>query len=269
MKINIDEYKLQSIIKDKLNNKKPFLVTRFGEGEMRVFEGGHELKWIMNNMIGYVPDEKIMDEIKLNMEKSIINSDITGLPSYKGLISEEEVIKSSIDNLYKKMYSVFRETFKKYNTNESNFDYCDVNVHSKFFHKNLFDGLLKNLDELTIITCRDISDDLKKFYNIKKIIHYKIPPEFRFEDDPSKVKFNFYPEIHTQIKNSILNTNNTGKLCLYGAGIIGKDLGYYFKQSGGVAFDIGSIFDHWSGKVTRGPGKGRNKYVESPLRKIN
>ena len=41
-----------------------------------------------------------------------------------------------------------------------------------------------------------------------------------------------------EIKNQLLSQDNHGKLCLYGAGLAGKDLGLYFKQSGGVAFDI-------------------------------
>ena len=65
-------------------------------------------------------------------------------------------------------------------------------------------------------------------------------------------------EILQESVESILSQDNHGKLCLYGAGLAGKDLGLYFKQSGGVAFDIGSIFDHWIGKQTRGKGKGRN-----------
>jgi len=220
----------------------------------------------MTNMIGYVPSKNIMEEIKYNLENTIINSDITGLPSYNGLTDEKDVIKSELHWLYKKIYTNFRFFFEKHNIDESKLNFCDVNVHTIFNGRNFFPKLLNNLDELTIITCRDISEDIKKYFNIGKIIHYKIPPEYRYEDDPSNVKWNFYPEVHTEIKNSILNRKNEGKLCLYGAGIIGKDLGYYFKQSGGVAFDIGSIFDHWSGKITRGPNKGRNKYVKSPLK---
>ena len=121
------------------------------------------------------------------------------------------------------------------------------------------------LNYYKIITCRDISPLLKSHFNIKKIIHYKIPPEHRFEDNPNKVEWNFFPKVHTEIKNQLLSQDNCGKLCLYGAGLAGKDLGLYFKQSGGVAFDIGSVFDHWIGKQTRGKGKGRNTYFKSPL----
>jgi hypothetical protein len=265
MDINCTPEELILKIKNKLINKEPFLITRYGEGEMRMFKGGSESEWIIKNMIGYIPSESIMNEIRTNMELGLINSDITGLPSYKNLTTETKVLNSPIHDLYKQTYSTFREIFNKHKKKENDFLYCDVNIHTKFVHKKLFEKLLTDMDELTIITCRDVSEQIKKYFKIKKINHYIIPPEFRFEDNPSKIKWNFYPNIHTEIKNKIISEDNTGKLCLYGAGLIGKDLGYFFKKSGGVAFDIGSVFDHWLGKVTRGKNKGRNVYIKSPL----
>jgi len=265
MEININELELFNILSNRIKEKKPYLVTRYGEGEMRMFGGGSESEWIIKNMIGYVPEEKIMNEIRNNMEIGLIESDITGLPSYENLIKEEDVLLSPIHDLYKQTYPTFRKIFLKHNKKENDFSYCDVNVHTKFYEKKLFEKLLTGIDELTIITCRDVPKQIKNYFNIKKITHYKIPPEFKFEDDPSKITWNFYPEIHTKIKNNILKNNNEGKLCLYGAGLIGKDLGYYFKKTGGVAFDIGSVFDKWYGKVTRGAGKGKNAYIKSPL----
>lgn len=265
MDINCTLNNVVSTINSKLKNKEPFLITRYGEGEMRMFNCNHESEWIIKNMIGYVPEEKIMDEIRNNMEVGLINSDITGLPSYKKLTTEKEVLNSEIHDLYKQTYSTFRKIFSKHKKKETDFLYCDVNIHSQLVHQKLFESFLMDLDELTIITCRDVSELIKNYFNIKKVIHYKITPEFRFEDKQYEMKFDFYPNIHSQIKNDILSKDNRGKLCLYGAGLIGKDLGYYFKKSGGVAFDIGSVFDHWYGKVTRGKNKGRNVYVKSPL----
>ncbi len=49
-----------------------------------------------------------------------------------------------------------------------------------------------------------------------------------------------------------------------GAGAFGKHLGYYFSARGGVALDLGSVFDLLVGKITRGNGKGENSYT-TPL----
>jgi hypothetical protein len=266
MNITLSEFDILNIIQDSLSNKKPLLITRFGEGEMRMYESEEQTNWILKNMLGYVPDPKIIIEIKNNMELALINSDITGLPSYKKFLKEEDVMKTDLHFLYKKIYHNFRNIFSRHNVSELDFKFCDVNVHSKFTHSKLFEKLLSNYNDLTIITCRDIENELKNYFNIKNIHSYLIPPEYKYEDNPNSKKWNFYPDIHNQIKTDILSNDNTGKLLLYGAGLAGKDLGYYFKKTGGVAFDIGSIFDHWAGKKTRGEGKGRGIYFESPLK---
>jgi hypothetical protein len=265
MKVNVNRRDVLTILQKNLSDKTPFLLTRFGEGEIRMFRNNHESDWIIKTMFGYIPDTETMDIIRNNMEMALINSDITGLPTYKDSLDEESVLQSPIDPIYKETYQRFRSIFEKNSKSIEDYQYCDVNVHTQFNGSDLFTKLLQNLNELTIITCRDISPLLKSHFNIKKIIHYKIPPEHRFEDNPNNVEWNFFPKVHTEIKNQILSQDNHGKLCLYGAGLAGKDLGLYFKQSGGVAFDIGSIFDLWIGKQTRGKGKGRNIYFKSPL----
>ena len=38
-----------------------------------------------------------------------------------------------------------------------------------------------------------------------------------------------------------------------------------FKEKGGISIDIGSVFDFWVGKVTRGPNRGKNSYIKPLL----
>jgi hypothetical protein len=263
MEINFNEIDVLNSIKNNLDNKIPFLITRLGEGEIRMFlQNGHDT-WIIKRMIGYVPNENHMEEIRSNLELTLINSNITGLPNFKGMTNETDVMNSEIDQIYKETYGVFKNIFKKHGIDENSLNYCSVNVHSEFKIHNLYEDIFNHITDLTIITCRDVGGLIKKKYpHIKNIEVMEIPPEYRFEDDPTKIHWNFYPEIHNNIKDSILNKDNSGRLCLYGAGIVGKDFGYYFKQSGGVAFDIGSHFDHMYGKRTRGPGKGRHQYAD-------
>lgn len=266
MKITLSEFDILYKIKESLLNKTPLLITRFGEGEMRLFSDIQQATWILKNSLGYNPTIDIISDIRYNLENALINSDVTGLPSFKDHSDEIMVIQTELHPLYKTIYPTFRNIFQMNNINENDFSFCDINVHSKFYNNNLFFDLLQNTDELTIITCREIDDDLKSFFNIDKINKYIIPPEYKYEMDIHSVEWNFYPKIYSDIKQSILSKDNSGKLLLYGAGVAGKDLGYYFKKSGGVAFDIGSVFDRWAGRITRGPGKGKGIWVKSPLR---
>jgi hypothetical protein len=51
-----------------------------------------------------------------------------------------------------------------------------------------------------------------------------------------------------------IDCNNS--LCLVGAGVVGKIYNIWFKRRGGVSLDIGSIFDLWAGRKTRGKDRG-------------
>jgi len=262
MDINKSNEDVLSIVKKSIEEKTPFLLTRYGEGESRIFHrrfgGGGGTDWIIKNLIGYVPDD--VDRIVEEMELALVNSDITGLPGK----SEISFMNSEGHSLYKDIYSHFRNIFDRRGIEEDSIGYCSVNIHSTFD----FDRLLTGMDEVQIITCRDVSEKMKSYFGIGKIKHYKIPPEYKYEHDKN-IDWNFYPEVHDSIRDEILSQDNRGKLLLYGAGALGKDLGFYFKKSGGVAFDIGSIFDRWYGKKTRGAGKGTDSYFESPLNRKN
>jgi hypothetical protein len=101
-----------------------------------------------------------------------------------------------------------------------------------------------------------------KYPNIKRIKRYDIPKQYRFEEN-KKIGI-FYPDVYNKIIEDIKNTDYSGKLCLLGGGFIGKNIAVEFANSNGVCIDIGSVFDLWYGKITRGPGKGPNSY-RTPL----
>jgi hypothetical protein len=49
----------------------------------------------------------------------------------------------------------------------------------------------------------------------------------------------------------IRNTNIVGKVFLVGAGGLGKIYCMLIKEHGGLAYDIGALFDGWAGLYTR------------------
>ncbi len=53
--------------------------------------------------------------------------------------------------------------------------------------------------------------------------------------------------------------NYPGSLLLVGAGVIGKIYCNWWRDRGGVAFDVGGCMDCWAGKLTRGPERGLDK----------
>jgi hypothetical protein len=142
--------------------------------------------------------------------------------------------------------------------------YCSIDSHYRLLKTNELTKLIQSVDRITMITCRDIEIKFKKKYpHIKQVELIKIPAQQKYE--ANSTKSNFFPDIHAEVIEIIKSSSRIGQLCLFGAGFCGKDFGAHFKLSGGVAIDIGSVFDLWCGKLTRGTGKGRTAEINTYL----
>lgn len=254
MEINLDTLQIKEIVLDRLKNKEKLCLTRIGDGEIAILRRNIDPKGanhFYNVHLGRDLDEISMNEINKNLTNSIIKSDILGIPHF---------IAENSGNPYWKVGKEMISNILKIFPNE-NQKYCFMGVHHvMLIDKTLYD-IISSVEELYVVTSRDIEEKLKKkFPNLKNIHTYKIPGEFLYEDD--KKYENYYPNIYKSIEEDFKNRDFSGKLLLLGGGFVGKNLGIIFAERGGVSLDIGSVFDSLIGKMTRGQGKGPNKYKE-------
>jgi hypothetical protein len=257
LEVNINERYVHDLILESLKNKKPLSVIRIGDGEISTLK--YDLDRNLTNRFyqrhtGKQPTESEMIEISNNLRSSILDADIIGI-SPKGI---EERSTNPVWGLTNSiLYDLIQE-------NHDSKKYCDMNLHYKLNKHGLLDNILKSIDELYILTPRDVVSQLQKKYpNIKKVHFIKIPGQYIFEESP--VIEGYYPETYNKIISDFKNQKFDGKLLLFGGGFIGKNLGVEFSRMGGVSLDIGSVFDMFVGKVTRGKGKGPNVYVKPIL----
>ena len=253
IKIDINTNQIFELIIQKLENKEPLSVVRIGDGEIATLlnDPNHEgCVQFYKTHLGRLPKINYMEEISNNLKSSIINSDIIGIPP-------ENVERGP--NPY---WSISRDTISKIlneGPTNKNKKFCSMNIHYDLSSTGKLDEILSRVDEVYLVTSRDVKSQLlEKFHNIKKIHVHKIPGEYKYEDN--KKYEDYYPTIYKQIEIDFKNKNLSGKLLLIGGGFVGKNLASIFAQSGGVSIDIGSIFDLFVGKITRGLGKGPNKY---------
>jgi hypothetical protein len=191
-----------------------------------------------------------MDEISNLINNSILKCNILGLPNNKQILKGWGGIIEHVKLLENKS-----EWIPK--------DFCSMNVHYDLLNINLLDDLIRNTENVILITCRDVKKRLlEKYPNIKNLKVYEIPKQYRFESDKKIEKF--YPDVYNKIISDIKNNDYGGHLALLGGGFIGKNIAIEIANSNGVCIDIGSVFDAWVGKITRGPGKGPNSF-RTPL----
>ena len=255
MKINIESKTLLDIIINKLKLKQPYLITRFGDGELMAHSNNLNDKIVIqtyNRHLGYLPNNTITYEISKKLEETVYNSDVISIHKKNEMFLWSEIPKL-YENLKEKNKIMWGEKL-----------ICDHDFHFYLLEHNLFDEMIQNTEHLSLITCRDVETKFKKKYShLKTITTYKIPAENKFEEDSKIVQY--YPNVFNNIQTKILSKNHSGHLLLLGGGFVGKKLGDCFKQSGGVSVDIGSVFDLWVGKVTRGHNRGSHSYIKPLL----
>lgn len=114
--------------------------------------------------------------------------------------------------------------------------------------KGLYADIIRGAD-VYCISCRDVTQKLIHA-GARNVINKFIPPQASPRMGRVLAFEKHYPDLYNEITNWI-QENACGNLFLVGAGGLGKIYCAKIKLAGGVAIDIGSLFDGWAGLKTR------------------
>lgn len=249
----LDDEELLETIKASLITKNPLSIVRYGDGEAVILNGFKDtntFKSILKRQLGYIPAIDEAEQIRENLISAYTNCDIIGVPSEK--------IAEHARGYWGKSLAIFNENIHT----ETPKLITSIDAHSHFLDKNYYKELMQDVEVVNYISCRNIDEGIKRAFNVKRVNSYIIAPEMKFDNSYTGPKH--YPEQFNRIKKWMEKAVPVeGNLCLVGAGFVGKIYNNWFKELGGVSFDIGSIFDSWAGLVTRGPERGTNVFDET------
>lgn len=255
MNINCDFNQVLEKIIECLNTKTPFLALRYGDGEAILLKNKDKtaIEHIFFRQLNEIPVKANVDKIRNNLIETLNNADLIGIPTKYHL---------RIGGYWTESLDIMKEFCLVKTTNFGSIDF-----HYEFLRKwetkeSCYDKLLANTKELFIISCRDLAKGFSKRFNIENVTILQVPPEMMFEEKKFVGK-KHYPDRFQEICQIIENLGDLkGKLLLYGAGFVGKIYGLNWKNRGGVAVDIGSVFDVLAGKNTRGQGCGPTSLIQ-------
>lgn len=228
-----------NLIKHHMDEAKALSLIRLGDGEgaMIGYPGFISKRHFNMFLKLFFGKNKLTKEQKKllvqEVKDSVLNADIIGV--FRG----DEI----------NTYTFVRVMLQHYNLVAKHARLCGAQIHIDLQEKNLLHALLNNLDVVGIITCRDVADKMQKAFSIKRVVVYKIPEEARHAQKKYDVPRHF-PDRFEELRE-IINVEYPGMLFLVGAGVCGKVYCRWIKGRGGIAIDIGSIFDGWAGKPTR------------------
>lgn len=243
---------LLATLKKHLQNKIPLSIIRYGDGEAITLNGFKDVesyKMVLKRQLGFCPTIEEGEEIRQNLIEAYKGCDIIGLS-----LTDKE--KGNEKDYWARSKQILKENVQS-NILEKK-DLVSIDCHSHFLDKDYYKDLMTDLKVVNYISCRNLDEEIKNTFNVKQVNSYIISPEKKFSSGYEGP--NHYPEQFIHIKKWMERAVPCeGNLCLVGAGFIGKIYNNWFRDLGGVSIDIGSIFDSWAGKATRGPNRGLDK----------
>lgn len=245
---------MNNLLKRTIENRKPFSMVRLGDGEWNIIKYPKITpKRLCLARIGRwfnVDDLRNKDIMSLRNQitRACKDADLLGVPSVR-----------------ERLYPKWKKFVKLCN------DYKILQLNQKYFHfyhvKAInFKEILKDVKELNCITCRDLNDKLIKTFNIDRINLFPVPREHWIYNKKARKKKEgwdyqkHYPTVFHRIMTALKNMDLQGKIFLVGAGGLGKIYCMQIKKYGGIALDIGAMFDGWCGLYTRPFLKNSKKY---------
>lgn len=224
-----------------IDKPRPWMHARFGDGEGIVM-GYPEYtsnpkarkrwtKWIGANILD-------MQRFAKEIREAVKMCDIVGIPCKR-----HQTVNQDWRNV--KLY------MEKFNLLRKDQKVCCMDCTIDLQRNDLFKELFENLQEVYCITCRDVEQSIRDRFHIPEVNMFFLPPQHRPYKGKVMTTTPHFPARFVYLRNTIFEMDIKNKVFLVGAGGLGKIYCKWIKQKGGIALDIGSIFDGWAGLQTR------------------
>lgn len=235
----MDGFAVAVELRKRIVEKTPSSLVRLGDGEAALLLAQdvslHELSrclkvWFGHRKVSFCEVEKM----SMLLKGSLHSADIIGIPR----VEQGEL------NI---CYQMLLDNLEQFIPTAKSLILTDAAIHRYLQYGLLFRYLLRDIPFLGLITSRDIRHRLSNTFGIKNIELHQIRGE---ATHPGRITLPHYPEGYERIMGN-LSVPFKGAVYLVGAGWCGKIYCDLIKQQGGIAIDIGSIFDSWSNTPSR------------------
>mgnify|MGYP003656454462 CR=1 FL=1 len=232
--------KLCDFIINYIENKTPSSFIRLGDGEAIMLgyndiSSPSEITMMTKKIFGNYPFTK---EQLLHLKELLIAScqgaNIIGVPPAKN---------RTLSKYYRRIEDIF---IPKYKLFDSNIQLALASFHRNLQEEDLYEKILKNKTKIYCISGRQVKGAIENRFNIECEL-IKVPPQ----SSDSHNSYNNHPDLYKNIVEQI-RVNRQGDLWFVGAGFYGKAYCNEIKKRGGIAIDVGSVFDAWLGIRSRG-----------------
>lgn len=251
----LDAFRVFLAIRRHMRERRPMSVIRLGDGEGAVMgyptitsrkDVNRSLRIWLRTIDVPDPDvRRLAEELKV----AIRGADVLGVPRRKQLASDLHLWQAIVDAL---------EAFELVRPGAA---LTHTALHRLMQHALLYRPLLGGADFVGVISCRRVTGALQEVFGVAEVRWYGVKGEL---EDTGEVQTPHFPDGFQELRET-LRVPYPGALFLVGAGVFGKIYCHWIKQRGGIAVDVGSIFDSWAGEGRVGhPVRSLDEYRQQP-----
>jgi len=255
-----------ALVQSRLRERRPFSFVRLGDGEaaclpyespLSAFAAydarDRERIWWDKPL-----DRQVRSQIYPRLAKSIFDADCIGIPPVSRFLRElklqrEDSLETSLTG--RGLRTVLHcaehwEQLRSVGLAPPIFTSC--HLHQDLELWNCFDELFDGAGEVVLVSCHpELPDRMHARFGLKAAGHILLPPDR--VTGPFLALGGDNRALPSVLDTTIDNLGDLpkGRLVLVGGGLLGKLIVAEACARGGVALDVGSIFDHWLGFRTR------------------
>ena len=229
--------------KARIAAKDPASLIRLGDGEFSWLGYGGLAPWAQTSFalnVWFGRDDFAstqLSETASRLKEAVRNATVVGLP--RPSRQKRDPFCRAVD-----------EIFEQHNLKRPGQLFTDCGIHRLWQMLLAYRDLLADLPFLGIVTSRDIGERVKTTFRIKEVKTYPVPSERKALGSFENLGPH-YPQRFEQLCEEI-SVPYRGAVFLVGAGALGKIYADIIFQRGGIAIDVGSVLDGWSGVGSRG-----------------
>lgn len=249
---------LYEIISDHIYRRESLSFVRCGDGDGHILDFLYDpdvemMHWRLKYLFGNASLRlSTLRRLAMDLGGAIENADCLGInldyPAEE--LTTIEKTQENTANPFSGLASLYR-----------NLDHLKLAPGTRFFsghvnedlvRRGLIYRIISQVDSVTVITSREVvAGRLAAIFDVDVTAHL-VPEEQNFAvlaEKPDQASVHFptrYNELLDQIR-----PKNRGDLYLVGAGPCGRIYCDLVKRRGGIALDLGAVFDGWAGLITR------------------
>jgi len=255
------------LVRNKLAAREPFSFVRAGDGEAACLPYEPHLSSLARGDAidreriwwGRSLDAGQRSHFAALVSRAIWGADCIGVPPISRFLRELQLAKE--DSLEggltgRGLRSILHaaenyEEFRPHGMSVPAFASC--HLHQDLERWNLYPALFEGVRDVVILSCHPgLADAIGQRFGVAAAGNILLPPD-RVSDPKLKERTGErrdLPEMLEEVEKG-LGDLPKNRLVLVGAGYLGKWLVDVARARGGVALDVGSIFDYWVGLTTR------------------